>query len=63
MLVIVIKDDGIGFNAEKDHNDKVSASGYGIENMKKRISRVKGNIDIQSAQGKGTNIEVRIPIQ
>lgn len=62
MLTMMIRDDGRGFNSQEIHNDKVRASGYGIENMKKRISRVKGRLDIQSAQGQGTTIEVKIPI-
>jgi len=62
-LKLVIRDDGVGFNVEEASNDKVRSSGYGLGNMQKRVSRVKGHIVIQSKPGAGTMIEVRIPFR
>ncbi len=62
-LNMVIRDDGIGFNIENVTNDKVKASGYGLGNMQKRVTRVKGSISINSLPGEGTTILVRIPFR
>lgn len=60
-LNVTIRDDGIGFNMEEVSNDKVRSSGYGMGNMQKRVSRVKGDIGIQSKPGEGTMITLSIP--
>ncbi|HZV69937.1 MAG TPA: ATP-binding protein [Saprospiraceae bacterium] len=62
-LVMLIRDDGIGFNTEQVINDKVKSSGYGLGNMEKRVSRVKGHINVDSKPGEGTTIMVRIPFK
>ncbi|MEO6132631.1 MAG: ATP-binding protein [Saprospiraceae bacterium] len=63
MLKIVIRDDGIGFQQEGTGKDKVKASGYGLGNMEKRVSRVKGNLRIESEPGQGTTISIGIPFK
>ncbi len=62
-LKLTIRDDGIGFNVGEVSNDKVRSSGYGLGNMQKRVSRVKGGIAIRSKPGEGTMIEVSIPFR
>jgi ligand-binding sensor domain-containing protein/anti-sigma regulatory factor (Ser/Thr protein kinase) len=62
-LNMSIRDDGIGFNMEETKRDKLKSSGYGLGNMEKRISRVKGKLEIRSSSGEGTQIEVSIPIK
>lgn len=61
-LQMVIKDDGVGFNREDAGLDKVQATGYGLGNMHKRVARVKGNMALHSSPGKGTTIEVNLPL-
>jgi signal transduction histidine kinase len=55
-LQIKIKDDGVGFDSEK------SASGIGIKNMNSRIESINGKINIESKIGKGTLLNLEIPI-
>jgi signal transduction histidine kinase len=62
-LHMQVEDDGKGFDMQETGKDKVKGSGYGLGNMHKRIERVKGEIEIQSAPGKGTRIDVRIPLE
>ena len=61
-MCMSIRDDGVGFNPDEKSNDKVRSSGYGVENMKKRVRRIKGDILITSAPGAGTLIEVLVPM-
>lgn len=52
---VVITDDGIGFDA-----DKVKG-GIGLKNLRKRTSLLNGKINIDSATGEGSRIEVVFP--
>lgn len=56
LLILTIKDNGKGFDS------KHQKLGNGILNMKKRAEQLKGVFKIESKIGKGTKIEVRIPI-
>jgi two-component system, NarL family, sensor histidine kinase UhpB len=49
---MIIRDNGVGFNMENVQ------MGNGIKNMKKRASEIGGQFLIESAEGKGTNIEL-----
>lgn len=50
-------DDGIGFNMEEKKN-----SGLGLLNMRERIERFGGNVQVISFPQQGTSVEVRIPL-
>lgn len=54
-LEILIEDDGIGFLLEDVE------FGNGIVNLRKRVSDLKGKIDIESKIKKGTKIRIDIP--
>jgi len=52
-----IRDNGVGFVLdEKKH------ASYGIQSMKERITEVGGTIQFITAPGKGTRIEIRVPV-
>jgi signal transduction histidine kinase len=55
-LILTVEDDGIGFVPEE-----VSDS-FGLLGMKKRLESVGGTIQISSAPGIGTRIEVAVPL-
>ena len=59
-LSLIVKDDGVGFdvNALKDSTPVA----LGLRGMKERASAVRGRIEIDSADGKGTQVRVRFPI-
>ncbi len=52
-----IRDNGIGF----DLQTKKHAS-YGMVNMEERVNEIGGSLNVASAPGKGTRIEIRVPI-
>jgi PAS domain S-box-containing protein len=54
-----IEDDGIGFNP----NPARKRSGLGLASMDERIRLLRGSVVIDSAPGKGTVIEVRVPLE
>jgi len=57
-VVLIIEDDGVGFNAgDGDGTDK----GLGLAGMRERAALLGGTLEIESTPDKGTTIFVRIP--
>lgn len=54
-----IKDDGCGFNI---NNESFKTKNFGLSIMKERAYLMKGNLKIQSEIGKGTIVEVEVPL-
>jgi two-component system NarL family sensor kinase len=59
-LNIVVEDNGSGFQREKRSKEK---QGLGLGSVAARVDLLKGKIDIDSAQGKGTTIIIDIPLE
>jgi signal transduction histidine kinase len=61
-LYLEIRDNGVGFEvgnpAERSPND-----GIGLMGMRERAEHLNGTLDVQSTPGKGTAINVRIPLK
>jgi signal transduction histidine kinase len=55
------KDDGIGF--EVDNLFKPKEKGMGFYNIFSRINSLQGSIETFSAPGKGTSVNIRIPVK
>jgi PAS domain S-box-containing protein len=60
-VVLVIEDDGIGFDAA----DAAGRNGFGLISMQERASLVGASLEVESSPGRGTTILVRIdaPVQ
>lgn len=56
-ITVLIKDNGVGFNT----GDKKPES-FGIIGMKERVDLLDGEIIIDSKIGKGTTVEIRVPL-
>ncbi|WP_408049075.1 tetratricopeptide repeat-containing sensor histidine kinase [Tenacibaculum halocynthiae] len=54
-LVIKIKDNGVGFNSKK------GKKGIGLKNIKTRIEKLKGSIEIKSEINVGTTLLINTP--
>jgi len=61
-LMIIIFDNGKGFDVKKigAHSNKLS--GFGLFSIKERLSRLNGHLEIESSVGKGTNITISVPM-
>ncbi len=58
-LRVRVEDDGIGFDLEQAAHKRES---FGITGMRERVALLGGQMEIQTRQGEGTRIDVRIPI-
>jgi signal transduction histidine kinase len=58
-LVLIIQDNGVGFDKEKLGGKKT----LGILGMKERAAMMGGTYEIISAPGKGTTVTVKVPLR
>lgn len=56
-LFVQVRDDGNGFNTN------LITHRNGLKNLKSRVEKWNGKIKIESAENKGTNIEIKIPMK
>lgn len=57
VIRLSIRDNGVGFTLDEQKH-----ASYGLLSMKERIHEVGGSINIITAPGKGTKIEIRVPV-
>ncbi len=55
-LIVSFEDNGKGFDTKTEQH------GYGLKNMHKRIEELKGEMKIDSKQGEGTFISLKLPV-
>ena len=55
-ITIFIEDDGAGFSTADGLGDR-----FGLHGMRERVQISSGTLDIDSAPGKGTRVEVHLP--
>lgn len=61
-LLVLIEDDGKGFNVQEIMSMRERGSGLGLLGMKERVEFLGGTIDIKSGPGTGTQLSISIPI-
>jgi PAS domain S-box-containing protein len=61
-LVLLIKDDGVGFDVEALQRHSVADATLGMQGMEERAQAAGGRIRIDSTIGKGTEVMVRLPV-
>ena len=62
VAVLEIQDDGVGFNVGSVDTNYERRGSLGMVNMRERTELVSGILRITSAEGKGTTIQVQIPL-
>jgi signal transduction histidine kinase len=61
-----VRDDGCGFDphaVERREDDDGSDGGYGLTSMRERAHALGGVLDVRSSHGRGTVVEVAIPVR
>jgi signal transduction histidine kinase len=58
---LIVEDDGIGFGGERSGAAAVSMSGFGLINIRERLSLVGGSLSIETAPNRGTTLFCRVP--
>jgi signal transduction histidine kinase len=57
MVTLSVRDDGSGFDPEAPRENR-----FGLISMRERVRLLGGTLEIKSEKGKGTSLEVRIPL-
>ena len=52
-------DDGVGFDVQAAAEKRDS---FGLAGMRERVALLGGNININSSPGKGTKIDIALPV-
>ena len=61
-VILIIEDDGKGFDPASLERPRESGRGLGLLGMQERAALIGGDVEIESAPGRGTTIYVRVPI-
>ena len=62
MILLKIKDNGIGFDTSICNQDREESSCFGISIMKERVSLLGGTFSLQSKKEEGTEIQIEVPV-
>jgi signal transduction histidine kinase len=62
-LFLEVADDGVGFDLAEVEKHYTERSSLGLVNLRERAELAGGNLQILSTAGKGTRVQVRIPLQ
>lgn len=64
ILLLEIADNGVGFDVKSmsENYDKRASSSLGMVNLRERSELVNGLLNLESAPGKGTKVQVYIPL-
>lgn len=57
MAIMRITDDGVGFQP-----DTAKPGSYGLQNIRERAAQIGGQLKLVSVPGRGTSLEVKVPI-
>jgi PAS domain S-box-containing protein len=62
-IQISVKDDGVGFNASQTLSNLGNNAGFGLFDIRERLSHMGGHCDIQSHPGCGTSVTLVAPLE
>jgi signal transduction histidine kinase len=62
ILKLTVKDNGVGFNLDREMENAESLSGNGLKNMYARADEINANLRIESVFGSGTFVILIIPV-
>ena len=60
-IVLVVEDNGVGFDLDKVRPNRASGRGFGLVGMRERAAIIGGKVELESAPGKGTTVFVSVP--
>ena len=61
-LMLIIEDNGVGFDLEKASNEHDSSKGFGLFGLQERALLVSGIVEIETKPGEGTSIFIKVPL-
>jgi signal transduction histidine kinase len=62
-LRIIVLDDGVGFDTSQISPGSKRIKGFGLFSIRERLHQIGGHIDIESEQGRGTQVTLTVPLK
>lgn len=62
-LIIMVEDDGIGFDVSHIGSEGRITRGFGLFGIRERLHYIHGNIEIRSKPGQGTRVTITAPLK
>jgi PAS domain S-box-containing protein len=62
-IIIIVRDDGIGFEAGADSTSSDTGSGFGLFSVKERMVDMGGSLEILSEPGQGSEVIMSLPLE
>jgi len=62
-LVVIVEDDGCGFDADRLMHSSPSEHWLGLHGMRERAELLGGTLTIESSPGAGTAVFVEVPLE
>jgi two-component system sensor histidine kinase/response regulator len=62
-VLLSVSDNGIGFDVPSVTSNQSDRFGYGLFSIREQLESINGSMDIQSQQGKGTRILIRVAME
>ena len=59
---VIVKDDGIGFDPSILDEKIAKNEGFGLFNLRQRLTHLRGKVEIASEEGQGTKITISAPL-
>ena len=59
---LIVRDDGRGFEVATARRRATTGASHGLLSMQERVALVGGDLEIESAPGRGTSIRARLPL-
>jgi two-component system, NarL family, sensor histidine kinase UhpB len=61
-IIVMVEDNGVGFDVENSSLIKPRSGGFGIFNTRMKIEYLGGELSIVSSPGQGTRVSIRAPL-
>jgi signal transduction histidine kinase len=61
-LVLVVRDDGQGFDVDEERAKAAAGNSIGLLGMEERVTSVGGRFAVESTRRRGTTVHARFPI-
>jgi signal transduction histidine kinase len=62
LSLLEVEDDGVGFSVDNVDSSYASRGSLGMVNMRERTELLNGVLRVESAEGRGTRVQVIIPL-
>jgi signal transduction histidine kinase len=62
-VCVEVRDDGIGYDAQKTGHAFSSSGGFGLFNLREQLDFVGGRVEMHSAPGQGTRTMIHAPLR